>query len=308
MDFFKKSDKQNYNLLSGYAWHVPGVGGMFVMLGWLIFGALLGNLVSVPLIMAGISAEAAQLVAYPLMFIPAMVAAKHISGKNMMFENGYKIDSNNFGHKNGWVLAVQCMLATIFASFCMELVNSVLPGMPEWLQEMMESMTQGNLLINFLCVSIMAPIFEEWLCRGTILRGLLNYERIDKNGGKVRGMKPWLAIVISAAFFALIHMNLWQAVTAFALGSLFGYVYYRTGSLKLTMLMHFANNTFALIMSNIDAFKDAESMLDVLSPAAYGCIFAISLAGLIIFIRDLSKIELKRPQGNSDEIPVNENI
>ncbi len=75
--------------------------------------------------------------------------------------------------------------------------------------------------------------------------------------------------MISAVFFAVIHLNPWQAIPAFLLGCLFGYVYYRTGSLKLTMLMHFANNTFALAVAHIDAFEEAESWLDVLPGARY---------------------------------------
>lgn len=75
------------------------------------------------------------------------------------------------------------------------------------------------------------------------------------------GIKPVWAIFWSAVFFAFIHLNPWQAVPAFILGCLFGYVYYKTGSLKLTMLMHFTNNTFSLIFSNIDKFKDAKIIL-----------------------------------------------
>ena len=115
-------------------------------------------------------------------------------------------------------------------------------------------------------------------------------------------MKPVWAIVISAAFFALIHMNPWQAVPAFGLGCLFGYVYYRTGSLKLTMLMHFTNNTIALIAGNIDSLKDADTWLDIMPVWAYCVIAVVLLAYLYIFIKRINEIPLNSPQGNCDVV------
>ena len=103
-------------------------------------------------------------------------------------------------------------------------------------------------------------------------------------------MNPAKAICISAAFFAVLHMNPWQAIPAFILGLLFGYVYYRTGSLKLTMLMHCVNNTFAVIFSKIPAFAEADSFMDVMRPWAYVCIFIaciLMLASAIIILRGI---------------------
>ena len=124
-----------------------------------------------------------------------------------------------------------------------------------------------------------------------ILRGLL--------GNRV---KPVWAIVISAAFFAFIHLNPWQAVPAFLLGCLFGYVYYKTGSLKLTMLMHFTNNTFSLVMSNIDSLKDVESWMDVLPGMRYWIIFAAAVLLIVLIVNAFRRIPLERPEGNLDTV------
>ena len=124
-----------------------------------------------------------------------------------------------------------------------------------------------------------------------ILRGLL--------GTKV---KPVWAIVISAVFFAFIHLNPWQAVPAFLLGCLFGYVYFKTGSLKLTMLMHFANNTFALVTSQISAFEEAESWLDVLPGMRYWILFFAAILLVVLIVRAFNRIPLERPQGNMDPV------
>ena len=175
-----------------------------------------------------------------------------------------------------------------------------MPEMPQWLENQLKAMTSGNFFLNFICVSLMAPFFEEWLCRGMVLRGLLNYKRKNKDGSTATGIKPVWAIFWSAVFFAFIHLNPWQAVPAFILGCLFGYVYYRTGSLKLTMLMHFTNNTFSLIFSNIDKFKDAKTFFDIMSPLEYGVVAVVCVGIVILLCRTLNRIELNSPQGNCD--------
>ena len=165
-------------------------------------------------------------------------------------------------------MAAIVSVATIAAAYITDLVSHFMPPMPPFIEQLMKDLLDAPLWITLLSVSIFAPFFEEWLCRGMILRGLL---------GK---MKPAAAICISAAFFAIIHFNPWQAIPAFILGLLFGFVYYRTGSLKLTMLMHCVNNTMAALMSRIPAFEDAQSFVDVLSPWTYAGLFICSAAFL----------------------------
>lgn len=311
--FFRRSSrKAGYDFFAGYAWDVPGVGGLFGLLAWLLAGALLGNLVTVllvPLFGTESVQEYAMLISYPLMFVPALTAARYTSERNAMFETGYALDNRNFGRMGGWGLALLCMLATFALSFVMDLVNAQMPPMPEWLEDTLKTLTQGNLWVDFLCVSIMAPLLEEWLCRGMVLRGLLNCKRTDSAGNAVRGLRPVWAIILSALFFAVIHMNPWQALPAFVLGCLFGYVYYRTGSLKLTMLMHFTNNTVALVLGNIESVKEAETWLDILPVPVYAGICAACAVFLVWFVREVGRIALPRAQGACEEVfSIGENV
>lgn len=87
---------------------------------------------------------------------------------------------------------------------------------------------------SFLALVVVAPITEEILCRGIFLRGMLNR------------LPPWTAIVLSAAFFAVMHLNPWQAVSAFVIGLVLGWIYLRTRSLALCMFVHALNNAVAL--------------------------------------------------------------
>ena len=89
---------------------------------------------------------------------------------------------------------------------------------------------------------------------------------------------------------------------AFALGCLFGYVYYKTGSLKLTMLMHFTNNTFSLILSNIDSLKDMDSWMQVMPATLYWIVFAACILLLILIVRMFARIPLLSREGNCDKV------
>lgn len=296
MGFFKRHQgRASYELFSSYAHYLPGFGGMMMLFLLFILGSLIGSLLSSAFVFLMGPSEAvnsySMLISYPVSFIPPLLYASAKSRRNEIFETGYALDSNNFGSKGGLIVALTVSLATLAAAFVTEPVSKILPEMPAFLEEALKSMTNGPLWASLLSVSIFAPLFEEWLCRGLVLRGLLNR------------MNPAGAICISAAFFAILHMNPWQAIPAFVLGLLFGYVYYRTGSLKLTMLMHCVNNTCAIIFSRIPAFEDAETFMDVMVPWKYGVIFTLSILVLVSSIIIIRAIPVKDTRmGNCDKV------
>ena len=244
--FFKRHEgRGSYDLFSTYSHYTPGYGGMMMLFLMFLLGALLGNLVAgaAALVSPEFATIYGTVISYPVMFIPPLLYASANSRRNEVFETGYALDSNNFGSLGGFSMAVIVSIATIATAFIADAFNLVMPAVPVW--------------ITLISVSVFAPLFEEWLCRGLVLRGLL------------QKTNPAAAIIISAIFFAVLHMNPWQALPAFLLGLLFGYVYYKTGSLKLTMLMHCVNNTMAVIFSKIPALDDAEGFYEVLSTWAY---------------------------------------
>lgn len=285
----------DYRFFEKYSWYMPGVSGMFMLLLWILVGAVIGNVATLVLTAAagqGAAASYGTLIAYPLMFIPAMLYASVKSRNASMDREGVKLDSNNFSPVGGVMCAVLAVLATLAAAFCSDALSGILPPTPEWFEQLMEQTTQGIFWVNFISVSIFAPLFEEWLCRGMVLRGLLH-----------KGMRPVWSIIVSALFFAFIHLNPWQALPAFLLGCLFGYVYYKTGSLKLTMLMHLANNTFALVISNIDSLKDYDGWRELFPGYEYWIIFAACLLLTVLAIKAFARIKTGSPKGGSDTVP-----
>ena len=286
--FFRRHQgRGSYDLFSSYSHYLPGGKGIFMLLVLFMIGAVLGNFVLLGLnhiLGETFSQTYGIIISYPIMFIPAMLYASVQSRINEHCTPEVKLDSNNFGN-HGWAkLIFVCTAATIAAAYLIEPIVSLLPQMPQWLEDTMKTMLENcPLWVSLLSVSIFAPFFEEWLCRGIVLRGLLN-----------RNTNPIAAIAVSAVFFAILHMNPWQAIPAFLLGVLFGYVYYKTGSLKLTMLMHCVNNTMAVILSKIPAFKDADTFMDILSPWAYWCIYVACLVVVFCTILIFRTIEEKK--------------
>lgn len=285
MKFFKRHSKRgSYDLFSNYNHFAPGIGGMFGMLGLFILGGLLGNLVLLAMqkFAPDMATEYGTLVSYPLMFIPAMLYASAKSRFDENFTPCVIVDDNRFGKLGGLALAVIVSIATIAAAFVTDITSKLLPPMPEFLEQAMKQLLDAPLWITLISVSIFAPFFEEWLCRGMILRGLLTK------------MNPAAAITISAAFFAVIHLNPWQAIPAFILGVLFGFVYYKTGSLKLTMLMHCVNNTMAALLSRVPQFEEAESFVDIMNPWSYAgvCLCCVAfLAATVVVLMNIPKPE-----------------
>lgn len=124
------------------------------------------------------------------------------------------------------------------------LVFTVIPTfnvLVQWLplEDLLENEFDGltrNLLGAFT-ISVLAPLLEEVMFRGAI------------QGYMMRRMhSPWAAIIAAALVFGIFHMNPIQIVYATLLGVVFGWIYYRTGSLMSVIVGHVLNNTIATIM------------------------------------------------------------
>lgn len=253
----------------------PSWGGLALIAVFFLIGMLLSMFAATLITLDGYGLEISMLVSYPLMFVPCLI---YVGVKSRKSDNVTPLDHNP--GKLG-LLALLVIPLTFAAGFIIEPLVGLLPDMPETLKTALEAATSKNFWVNFACVCVMAPLLEEWLCRGMILRSLVHNK-----------VPAWLAIGVSALFFALIHGNLWQAIPAFLLGVLFGWVYYRTGSIKLTMLMHFTNNFISLCIARIPSLEDCETWMDVIPQPWYSIIFVISTGILILGIGAIYRLNV----------------
>lgn len=121
-----------------------------------------------------------------------------------------------------------------------ENVLSWLWPMPDWVRRLFEDVFLSNDRVfsrGFLIV-IVAPITEELLFRGIILRGLLSRHR------------PATAAALSAILFAVVHLNPWQFITTFVLGLMFAWFYLRTGSVTVCILAHAIHNSLWMVLAS----------------------------------------------------------
>lgn len=134
------------------------------------------------------------------------------------------------------------LLATLGIQYSLTLPISTLIPMSDSMREAF-SMALGNPrnIFSIATLVILAPIFEELIFRGIILNGLL------------KRYSPLLSIVVSSLLFAAVHLNPWQFVSAFILGLFIGWVYLRTKSILLAIIIHAFNN-FAAILPEILGF------------------------------------------------------
>jgi len=93
-------------------------------------------------------------------------------------------------------------------------------------------------LIYFFGIGVAAPVFEEFLFRGFILRAAQS-TRLGRIG----------AVVLTALLFAALHVQYDMAglLFVFFLGVLLGSARVQTGSLYVPLAMHVTNNLWALL-------------------------------------------------------------
>lgn len=125
-----------------------------------------------------------------------------------------------------------------------------------------------NNVFGIMSVCIIAPIFEEIFFRGAIEGYLLR-----------KWENPRWAILVSALIFGLIHMNPAQILFAFLFGIILGELYYRTGSLLPSIILHFINNTLSLILMNV--FEEKDTLTDILGNTT--AVHVWGMTGIAIF-------------------------
>ena len=145
--------------------------------------------------------------------------------------------------------------------------------MPQEIEQMLSEMLHNRW--GYLAIGVLAPIVEEMVFRGAILRVLLaplapskppRGEALMSPSGDDRGAGPmvWCAILISALLFGAVHGNVQQFVHATLIGLLLGWMYYRTNSIVPGIVFHWINNTAAYVVANVIPNSEHARLVDIL--------------------------------------------
>lgn len=198
------------------------------MMNWIIGQSLIITLIS----------DLAILPVYAFLYI------RQIKGQRRAAISSFKIAD--------YVLVAALAVAADFAITYVLVSFDLVKYFPDY-QTLMSGIMNSSLILQVVAIGIVAPIVEEFLMRGVILNRLLGYMRVIP------------ALLIQAAMFGILHMNLLQGVYAGVLGLLMGYIYIKYGSLLMTILFHITLNTLSVVLP--ESFAEGVNPFYILIPA-----------------------------------------
>lgn len=96
----------------------------------------------------------------------------------------------------------------------------------------------SNLILMILMIGVGAGLTEELFFRGFLLHFIKNWFR-----------SVWVAIVLSGFIFSLFHANAYDFIPIWMVGIILGFIYTKTGDLKLNIYLHAIYNSFQVILT-----------------------------------------------------------
>ena len=174
--------------------------------------------------------------------------------------------------KTIWLSIPLILGAMTFFNICSEII-----ALPNWMEDEFVGMSRN--VLGVISIAIMAPLVEELLFRGAIEGHLLK-----------QGKSPVAAILISSLIFGIVHINPAQVPFAFAIGAVFGWLYYRTGSVVPGIIGHFINNSIATIQMMVLSKEELNTKtVDMIGEGPTYALFAASLILMVGSIHYMRK-------------------
>lgn len=159
-----------------------------------------------------------------------------------------------------------CCVAMIASNTVVSALSDQLKWLPDIMEQSFDILRSG--WGGLIAIAVVGPVFEELLFRGAITKILL------------KQYNPTVAVLISALFFGVFHINPAQIIPAFLLGILLAWTYVRTQSLIPCMLMHILNNTMALWLTK--KYPDAKYMDQIMDSNTY--LITVSVAAFVLIV------------------------
>ena len=118
-------------------------------------------------------------------------------------------------------------------------------------------------------MAVLPAVVEEIAIRGIVLQPLRRYG-------------DWFAIIASSLIFSLMHGNMVQIPYTLAAGIIFGVVAVSTGSLWPSIVLHFLNNLFSVLILCVDS-NFSETAANFFVFIMLGALVLQGIAGGVIF-------------------------
>lgn len=184
--------------------------------------------------------------------------------------------SPNWIRTRPWLVLTWSVIAAMGALIPSAWLQEQMPELPNFVENEFDMILTNRW--GYLAIGLLAPLSEEIVLRGAVLRSLLSKPLFANRSER---FNIWTAISISALFFALIHFNPAQMPHAFVIGLLLGWMYWRTGSILPGVAYHWANNSIAYIIYNIYPDPDMK-LIDVFKGSELHVLMAVGFSMLIL--------------------------
>lgn len=189
-----------------------------------------------------------------------------------------------------WCPALLGILAAVVGIFSTDMASEML-NLPDMMEDVFMDLAKN--VWGILGIAIVGPIVEELVFREGI------------QGSLERSGKPfWLAAVVSALCFGLIHLNPAQVPFAFVMGLILSVIYHKTGNAVVTSIIHILNNSMAVLQMNLLGEKAADFKMGEwmgLTPVCEWALVAV-LAVLCVYIL-YRYWQLETVKTKNDEVP-----
>ncbi|MCC0720693.1 ABC transporter permease subunit/CPBP intramembrane protease [Clostridioides sp. ZZV14-6105] len=191
-----------------------------------------GSLVQIKFGTAGIVMTQVMIIALPLIF------AYYIKAD---FREVFSIKIPTLKHLLGGV--VLWIGGYIIIMIITQLILFLFPQNMEVAESLNKSLfMKDKFLLNLLIIGLLPAICEEIFFRGFI------FSAFSKSKNGVKSVK--LAIICSGVLFGIMHMDFIRIIPTSILGIIFAYSVYKSGSIFVSMLLHFLNNSVAVIVNH----------------------------------------------------------
>ena len=186
----------------------------------------------------------------------------------------WSVVSRHWVRTRPWFVLFWCVVAALGAIVPSVWLQEHMPELPNVVEGEFDMIMKERW--GYFVVGLLAPLAEEMVFRGAILRSLLRWKQ-----------NPWVGIAISALLFAVVHMNPAQMPHAFLIGLLLGWMYWRTDSIVPGVVYHWVNNTVAYILYNI--YPDPDLTLVEMFGSEQKVLMALGFS-LLIFLPSLFQL------------------
>lgn len=164
------------------------------------------------------------------------------------------------------------IISTVLSGFGITLSSETDQTLPE---------TVFAAIIFLIANSVIPALIEEFAMRCTVLQPLRKYGE-------------GFSIFITAFLFGMWHGNFTQMIFAFIIGLALAYYVTQTGSILTGILIHFANNLFASVMTMVTDSMDT-SAKNIVYSSSFAVLAVLGIAATILFFVSKDRVKLPAP-------------